>query len=116
MIKNVDLERFRGQYPYGSELFGVYQTLLGWRGARSRSWFLRGYESDRREMRKTISRRVSPVVDARPNEDNILTQIGEIGIGRVGGPQRFASKLVEIVAQRLPAGGNRDDPAFWRSA
>lgn len=116
MIKNEDLERFRGQYPYGSELFGVYQTLLGWRGARSRSWFLRGYESDRREMRKTISRRVSPVVDARPNEDNILTQIGEIGIGRVGGPQRFASKLVEIVAQRLPAGGNRDDPAFWRSA
>ena len=29
MIKNVDLEKFRGQYPYDSELFGIYQTLLG---------------------------------------------------------------------------------------
>src|SRR5206468_1310461 len=49
MIKNVDLEKFRGQYPYGSELFGIYQTLLGWRGARGPQlvyeWLCAGSES-----------------------------------------------------------------------
>lgn len=54
MIKNEDLEKFKGQYPYGSELFGVYQTLLGWRGTRARRWFLKGYAGDRSELRAAV--------------------------------------------------------------
>ena len=29
-----DVSRFRGTLPYASEIFGVYQPLIGWRSRR----------------------------------------------------------------------------------
>ena len=82
MIKHEDLKKFKGQYPYGSELFGVYQTLLGWRGVRARSWFLRGFALERSQLSDRVLRHISADVEARPNADNVLTEIGRIGIGK----------------------------------
>lgn len=113
MIKNEDLKKFKGQYPYGSELFGVYQTLLGWRGARSRQWFLKGYANDRIELRQAVFKSVRAAVDARPNEDGVLTEIGRIDIGRPNDLIKFGSVVLDIVAANLPAGGNHDNPSFW---
>lgn len=30
-----DIEEFEGTLPYASELFGVYKTLLGWKGLKT---------------------------------------------------------------------------------
>lgn len=116
MIKNVDLDHFKGQYPYGSELFGVYQTLLGWRGGRSRRWFLGGYARERRALRDAILRRIEPAIDARPNSDHILEAIGRIGIGMPSERMLLGSRLVEALAGTLPTDGFFGDPAFWREA
>lgn len=116
MIKNQDLDHFRGQYPYGSELFGVYQTLLGWRGRRARSWFMRGYARERRELRDSIFRRLLAAVDARPNADHVLARIGHIGIGEIGAHTRGGSRLLQSLAARLPASARTGDAAFWRAA
>jgi hypothetical protein len=116
MIKHEDLEKFRGQYPYGSELFGVYQTLLGWRGKRSRRWFLKGYATDRSELRQGLLRKVHSAVEARPNEDQVLTRIGRIDIGTPRGSAPRGSALMKALAERLPRDGDRNDPAFWRDA
>jgi hypothetical protein len=114
MIKNVDLEKFRGQYPYGSELFGVYQTLLGWRGARARSWFMTGYARDRKILRDSISNKMLAVTDARPNQDGVLERVGRIDIGHADDQPKFGSLLMKVIAPEL-AGGNHDDPNFWKS-
>ena len=116
MIKHEDLEKFKGQYPYGSELFGVYRTLLGWRGTRARRWFLKGYAGDRSELRATVFKGLRAAVDARPNEDGVLTRIGRIDIGRPSDSVNLGSTLLAAVAARLPDGGNHDDPAFWHDA
>lgn len=116
MIKHEDLEKFRGQYPYGSELFGVYQTLLGWRGARARTWFAKGYAAERSVLRSQMLGYVRPEVDARPNVDHVLTEIGRIGIGRANADPKYSSTLVQAVAERLPADAPFHDPAFWREA
>ena len=34
----LDLSLFKGLPPYASELFGVYQPLLGWKSKRKRRW------------------------------------------------------------------------------
>lgn len=116
MIKNEDLKKFKGQYPYGSELFGVYQTLLGWRGSRSRQWFLKGHANDRSELRQTIFRNVRADFDARPNEDGVLTEIGRINIGHPNNSIKLGSVVSDFVAAKLPAAGNHDDPSFWTDA
>ena len=113
MIKNEDLEKFRGQYPYGSELFGIYQTLIGWRGARARTWFLTGYARDRKALRDSIVRNMIGDADAVPNADGVLDKIGRINIGRANDQPKYGSMLVRVLAPHLE-GGNPDDPAFWK--
>ena len=34
----LDLAAFTGLTPYASELFGIYQPLLGWKAKRKRQW------------------------------------------------------------------------------
>src|SRR6476620_4617847 len=100
MIKSVDLEKFRGQYPYGSELFGVYQTLLGWRGARARSWFMTGYARDRKILRDSISNKMLAVTDARPNQDGVLERVGRIDIGHRPGISWRQSRRSEFLEEQ----------------
>lgn len=114
MIKQEDLESFKGQYPYGSELFGVYQTLLGWRGARARNWFLRGYADERRRLSEGIFTRVRPRVEAQINADQVLDEIGRIGIGTANDRPKYPSKLIEVIAHHLPEGEDVSDPGFWK--
>lgn len=37
----LDLTLFKGLTPYASELFGIYQPLLGWKGRRKKIWIHR---------------------------------------------------------------------------
>ena len=114
MIKNEDLEKFRGQYPYGSELFGVYQTLLGWRSARARNWFAKGYAVDRLRLSDAMFSRVRPDVEARPNADQVIEGIDRIGIGVANDDPKYPSKLIEALAEHIPDGRHLDEPQFWR--
>lgn len=114
MIKHEDLEKFKGQYPYGSELFGVYQTLLGWRGARAQGWFLKGYARERKRLGDMVYEKINPSVDAKLNTDRVLDKIGEIGIGVANEKPVYPSKLVEALAPNFTAGSHLDDPQFWK--
>lgn len=37
-----DLEKYKGMTPYASELYGVYQPLLGWRSKLTQKWIQKG--------------------------------------------------------------------------
>ncbi len=41
-----DLSRYTGLLPYASELFGVYQPLLGWKSKRLEKRFNNGFQND----------------------------------------------------------------------
>ena len=114
MIKYEDLEKFKGQYPYGSELFGVYQTLLGWRGARAKGWFMRPYARERGELGKAAYEMIRPDIDAMLNADRVLDKIGEIRIGKPNADPVYPSKLVEVLAPHLTQGAHLDDPDYWK--
>lgn len=114
MIKHEDLEKFRGQYPYGSELFGVYQTLLGWRGARARSWFARGYARERLELSDAMFTKVRANVETHLNTDGYLERIGRIGIGAPNDQPRYQSTVVQAIAPQIEPGPHTDDPQFWK--
>ena len=43
MSRFSDLSSYKGILPYSSELFGVYQPLLGWKSTRTLNRYLRGY-------------------------------------------------------------------------
>jgi len=114
MIKYEDLEKFKGQYPYGSELFGVYQTLLGWRGARAKGWFMRPYARERGELGRAAYDMIRPDMDAMLNADRVLDKIGEIRIGKPNADPVYQSKLVETLAPHLTQGTHLDDPDYWK--
>ena len=114
MIKHEDLEKFKGQYPYGSELFGVYQTLLGWRGARAWRWFTRGYARERSELSNSMISKVRADVDAHLNADRFLERIGRIGIGKANDQPRYPSKLIEGLLRQIQQGDHADSPQFWK--
>ncbi len=52
----VDLKQFKGLTPYASELFGIYQPLLGWKSRRKRQWIAREQAAGLRAAVDTISR------------------------------------------------------------
>ena len=37
----IDFEKFSGRFPYASDLFGVFQPLLGWTSNMTNRWFER---------------------------------------------------------------------------
>lgn len=51
-----DLDRYKGRPPYDSELYGVYQPLLGWQSTLTRAWVEQG---------NTVDPRVARVLNAR---------------------------------------------------
>lgn len=52
----VDLKQFKGLTPYASELFGIYQPLLGWKSKRKRQWIARGQAAGFRAAVDTIGK------------------------------------------------------------
>ena len=111
MRKNEDLKAFSGQYPYGSELFGIYQTLLGWKGARARSWFTSGYERERAALRDRLFRGIAGEVDADINVDGFIESIGEVRIGRPASGPPAASPRSERPYRRPSNQGRVAGPA-----
>ena len=45
-----DLTDYAAVLPYASELFGIYQPLLGWKSKRMQERFQGGYLQDKRQL------------------------------------------------------------------
>ncbi len=58
MKKSKDLSAFLNVLPYSSELFGVYQPLLGWKSKRMNIRFQRGWSSDKRIVESRIKNKI----------------------------------------------------------
>ncbi len=102
MITAAELEKYIGILPYDSELFGVYQSLLGWRSKRAEQRFGRGLRADKSGALRVLAAAFNPSVDVTFQstcEVEFSLRPGEL----TGGDLRaFDSYLMKEVARELP--------------
>jgi hypothetical protein len=51
-----ELTEHSGVLPYASEMFGVYQPLLGWKSKRIEQRFKEGYKNDKPQLLNKLKR------------------------------------------------------------
>lgn len=53
----VDFSKFKNILPYASEIFGVYQPLLGWKSTRIQLRIAKGFMNDKNSFLELILKR-----------------------------------------------------------
>jgi hypothetical protein len=99
--------------PYASELFGIYQPLLGWKSKRIERRFTQGFALDKQSVLTTLKNQFSGLVDIQYNPD---CQLGiQIWPGALvtGQPRSFDSVVLDKVAALLPP-HDRYEKDIWR--
>lgn len=115
----VDFQRFEGSLPYASELFGVYQPLLGWRSRRAKNRFHGAVGSFRRELIAHVSAKVYPVARPRIRDQRFVgfeaIEVGSTSLGqRSGVSDQIDSATARRILDRINAEGlERGDPDIW---
>ncbi len=108
----VDLTEYAGVLPYASEMFGIYQPLLGWRSKQIADRIAKGLSSDRRQIVARLEREFAATVQidySREALPKIQIQAGELAEGRL---RQFDSVVLEEVGKLLPPLKDYD-PSSW---
>jgi hypothetical protein len=97
-----DLTDYTAVLPYASEMFGIYQPLLGWKSGRIEDRFRRGYEADKAQLVDKLMRRFAPIVDIKYEDSNrveIAIQPGVLSGGKI---RSFGSVVLDKISSNLP--------------
>ncbi|MGA9188732.1 MAG: hypothetical protein WB014_09300 [Methanosarcina sp.] len=107
-----DLTVYTSVLPYASELFGVYQPLLGWKSKRIDKRFKEGFQRDKPFILDKLNREFADLVDIKYQENGQIDIQIKPGVLRGGKLRPFDSVVLEQVALRLPSYENYD-PSVW---
>ena len=73
VVKRItDLTNYTTVLPYDSEMFGVYQPLLGWKSKRIAERFSRGLKRDQAAALNKLLRSLAGVVNVTYRNDGIV--------------------------------------------
>jgi hypothetical protein len=100
-----DLSDYTTVLPYASEMFGVYQPMIGWRSARRLHRFTRGFRDDRRGLLTTLAARYTGQVESSFSTTDCTADLARISIGRLDGPRLSvddSNLLMRAIAVSLP--------------
>ena len=99
----IDLADYTTVLPYASEMFGVYQPLLGWKSKRIEERFKQGFESDKNSILEKLKNEFTGLVDIKYNVDRFPEEI-EIkpGLLEPGKIRSFDSIVLQQVSSKLP--------------
>lgn len=104
VVKRItDLTGYTGVLPYDSEMFGVYQPLLGWKSKRITARFDRGLKADQAAALKKLMRSFAGNVSVGYRSDggvDVQVDKGQMVGGRLAA---FDSVVLQQVAARLPS-------------
>lgn len=112
-----DLTDYVSILPYSSEIFGVYQPLIGWKSKRIENRFAAGLSNDKQSVLQTLLRYFKPdtlltfnPVDGSPCPDPDF----QIKLGQLldGSKNKTDSVLINTIAERLPPYAEYKD-AIW---
>lgn len=98
-----DLSDFTSVLPYASEIFGIYQPLLGWKSKRIQKRFNKGLLSDKAQILKSLAGFFTGQVSIEFNQDCQIA-IGDLkpGVLTGGSTKFFDSVLLTKLAEKLP--------------
>ncbi|MBT8069696.1 MAG: peptidoglycan-binding protein [Gammaproteobacteria bacterium] len=104
-IENFD--SYKGILPYASEIFGVYQPLLGWKSRRINRRFRKAFAVDRARAYLKLFRTMRPAVDyeappASLHGRETFLQVNKIGLAKVTQSRKQNSSfLVDDIRARM---------------
>ena len=98
----IDLTKYTSVLPYDSEMFGVYQPLLGWKSVRIADRFKQGFHRDKADILDRLKREFSGQVEIAYDENNRVSIKITPGVASAGALRVFDSLLLELVSRRLP--------------
>lgn len=107
-----DLIDYTAVLPYASEMFGIYQPLLGWKSKRIANRFNQGLVNDKQALLRTLRRQFIGLAAVRYG-DNCEARI-ELSPGSLeaGSLRSFDSVVLEKTAANLPPYGQYT-PDVW---
>ncbi len=121
MMKNSrDLDQFKNVLPYASEIFGVYQPLIGWRGRRIGRRIKDGFQNDKSQIVAQMLKCISPLADLDVTAEPRSVRAGATTV-RIKSIQSGAirrqlpdheSFLLDEIRQKLPS-LTELTPAAW---
>lgn len=107
-----DLTAYTSVLPYASELFGVYQPLLGWKSRRIEERYKEGFRNDKPSILDKLKRAFADVVDIKYLEGGQVDIRIRPGVLRGGKLRRFGSVVLDRVAANLPP-FEQYEPSVW---
>src|SRR5262245_29629503 len=107
-----DLTSYTTVLPYASELFGVYQPLLGWKCKRIDQRYKEGHERDKRSILDKLKREFADAVTIDYREGNQVSIQVRPGVLKGGKIRPFDSAVLDRIAQKLPT-HDKYTPAIW---
>ena len=81
MKRLTDLQSYKGVLPYSSELFGVYQPLIGWTSKRQKERVERGFANDLEKARRGLLAKFRPDFDIKVSERAQRAEIAGLRVG-----------------------------------
>lgn len=94
-----DLTSFKNTLPYASEIFGIYQPLLGWKSKRIRERILKGFDADKTILLANIYSRYDGQYEAELDNG----EIHRIEVGELSNQNKeFGVSILREVSKLLP--------------
>lgn len=117
MKRTTDLSPYESVLPYASEIFGVYQPMLGWRAKRMERRWQRGFAVDQSRAIDALYRKFKGDFEFTLDERQSLGRIAKLEPAALAASdQRFGGSFVmESIARALPP-LEKYDPAVWDTA
>src|ERR1700754_230958 len=107
-----DLSDYTTVLPYASEIFGVYQPLLGWKSKRIEKRFKQGLDNDHKSILDKLKNAFAGVVNVNYKEGGMVDITIAQGLQKAGKIRSFDSIVLQQVAAKLPA-FDKYQPAVW---
>lgn len=113
IVKRItDLSNYTTVLPYSSELFGVYQPLIGWKSKRIMERFKKGLDNDKAKLLSRFKTSFAGLVDIRHKDNQQIELKLKPGALEAGKLRSYDSILLQQLAQKLPSYADYH-PGIW---
>lgn len=107
-----DLTDYTTVLPYASELFGVYQPLIGWKSKRIEQRFSKGFEHDKTFLLEKLKNEFLGLTEIKFKENGQLAIKLKQGLLEGGKIRSFDSILLQKIALKIPS-YKEYSPTIW---
>lgn len=116
MKKSSDFTPYVNILPYASEIFGVYQPLIGWKSARTNERLRRGFSADIAHALRSLYRQFRGSFEIALTTDEALEQVRHIQPGsfEVAAASPMNSFVLDSVMRQLPSADEYEETVWPR--